>query len=141
MRELYRIAIFSIVSIVIFIAVGLALYNNRPAPSANVEAFFGALENPKVGRYFLNLAPLNGKNVLIEVQSAGVATDACYILNASLFQRSESCEPNIKITMDEHAIGSLLAADYYPKSTLISEFIFGHIRLEGLTLKDIMVLL
>jgi len=122
---------FIMVSLSLFLAVGIVAFNDRGFPDQNIEYFFQAVENPKALRFYGSLSTF-GNTLAIEVQSNGATRKACYSIGAET-KRIPLCNADITITLDEHAFGSLIRADYYAKGTLASEYLFGHVKITGVS--------
>ncbi len=138
MKELYTMVVFILISIFFLFGVGKIFYDERTAPNANIEAFFKSLENPKVVNYYLDQSIFGNRTILIKVDKSSETVEACYSVSGSYVKRIYTdCKADISIIMDEHSMGSLIYANYNPKSTLISEYLLGHIKIEGLNLNDI----
>lgn len=130
--ERRKLIAFIIISLSVFVSLGVMVFNERSFPDDNIEYFFQAMENPKVLRFYGSLAAF-GDTLQIEIESRGVKRKACYTMRPDL-KRIDNCSPDITIMLDEHAFGSLIRADYYAKGTLASEYLFGHVRIRGVSL-------
>lgn len=129
--ERRKLAAFILISMSVFLVLGFSVFNNRSFPNDNIEYFFQALENPKALRFYGSLSSF-GNTLQIEVESGSVTKTACYSIGAEM-KRISQCTPDITITLDEHAFGSLIRADYYAKGTLASEYLFGHVKIRGVS--------
>ena len=126
--------------IILFSAAGLLIFNKRPAPANKVELFLKGFENEKIGLYYFNLGKLSKShsNILLSItDDIGKKHDACYAITATSLKRTDNCKKDIVISLDNHAIGSLLANSYDAKNILLSEFLTGHFKITGLGLNDI----
>ena len=136
---LKKIIILLAINFIIFFTVGFLLYERRPDYMDKLNPFFDSLENEKVGLYYLNLGVLqkNHKYLAIEVvNSTGVVKEACYDIQENKLKRVESCQKDLEIIFDEHAISSMITSSYSAKNLLFSEFLFGHVKINGLKLQD-----
>ena len=137
---LKKILLFIAVMIVIFSAAGLLVFNKRPAPSQKIDLFLKGFENEKIGLYYFNLGKLSKShsNILLSItDDIGKKHEACYDITTTSLKKTNDCKKDIVISLDNHAMGSLLANSYDAKNIILSEYLTGHFKITGLGLKDI----
>jgi hypothetical protein len=112
---------------------GMATFDVHSAPANYAAAMLDALAGPKAVSYYFNPAILSklGPSLTIVAQTDTSAITRCYSIEDGLHPML-LCAPGPTITLDRHAVGTLLSASMNAKGALLSEFVTGHIRIEGL---------
>lgn len=135
-----KIIAFLLLNFIVFFCAGKLMFDKRPQITENkITNFLGALENEKVGLYYLNLKKLGKNHEYINlkfISSTEIIKEACYKITPNKLERTAGCKEDIQITLDEHAVGSIFAASHDPEKVIFSEILFNHIKIEGIKLED-----
>jgi hypothetical protein len=70
------------------------------------------------------------------VNSAGTIKKVCYEIQSDRLKMVAECEDDIRIILDEHATSIIIFGPMRPFNIMLSEFLTGHAKFEGLTLYD-----
>jgi hypothetical protein len=134
--------IFVAVTFLLFFSAGKILFDKRLPIEGRIDYFLKGLENPKLP-YQLNLESLSSNHQYLTIEivnSTSTIRKACYRIMPDRLKMTDDCKDDLQIVLDEHAASSLISASYNPQNVLFSEFIFGHIRFQGLKFEDILAI-
>lgn len=138
---LKKVIIFTILNFLILFCIGKIFFDDRTFDDYKMQRFLYSLENQKIGIYYIDFNKL-GKthNSLIPnlEDSKGDRHSLCYEILPDRLVRSGNCTEDIIITFDKHAVGSFITASFNPKGIIFSEFLFGHVKIKGLSFSDIL---
>lgn len=134
-----KIIILLVINFILFFSFGYLIYEKREDYRDKLNPFFDSLGNEKVGLYYLNLDFFQRNHKYLEIRvvnSTGGVADACYAILVNKLSRTTSCQNDIEIILDEHAMSSMIMSSYRMKDIILSEFLFGHIKIHGLKFQD-----
>ena len=139
----HKFAILTVLTFLVFFSVGRVFFDKRPPIDGRIDYFLMGLENPKLP-YHMNFERLHVNHEFLRIKivnSTSTLRDVCYNILPDGLKIVDSCKEDLTVVLDEHAAVSLITMSYYPQNTLLSEFIFGHVKVSGLKFNDILAIL
>ena len=141
---LKKIFMLVILNFLIFFSVGKVMFDKEIDVSDKLEPFLDSLENTKIGAYYFHLGNMQKLHKYLSIEfinSTGTIKKVCYEIQSEKLERTAECENDIQIILDEHATSTIILGSMRPFNVLFSEFLMGHVKFEGLTFYDLMMVL
>ena len=129
--------IFVLLNIIMIGSASVLLYGPRPEKDAAFETLMESAASQDISRYYGRLLP-GGEEFTLAYNAGGNSKEWCVRSAGSgaTISPSEICGSK-KVVIDRHAASSLVLSSFSLKGVLLSEFITGHIKLEGVTVGDV----
>ncbi len=129
--------LFVLMGLVLMYSAGLVMYGGRPDETGAFRTMVNAASFQSTGGFYGRLVPYGETFSL--VYASGNGTESWCIGSEPrgiVLLAPEMCDGSKRVVFDGHAASSLVMSAYHARGIALSEFLTGHLKVEGFSPLD-----